>query len=85
MNADTFIYVGPTIDGVAMRNTVYTRPARLLEEAIADAPYLRGLCIPISRLSEAMEQIRRHNGAYYTLYRRAQMETASLTRAAQLR
>ncbi len=65
------IYVGPTIVGVAAKNTVYDEIPEALQTAISNAPYLGGLCIPISELSRAMIQIKNHNGAIYTLYKRA--------------
>ena len=65
------VYVGPTIVGVAARNTVYDEIPEALQTAIKDAPFLAGLCLPISGLSVAMCQIRNGSGAIYTLYKNA--------------
>lgn len=65
------IYVGPSILGVATRNTVYDGVPDTLQTAINAAPYLAGLCIPLESLPEAMAQIRAKSGAFYTLYTKA--------------
>lgn len=65
------VYVGPTIIGVATRNTVYDTIPESLQTAIQSAPYLGNLCIPISNLADAMAQIRNKSGAIYTLYKKA--------------
>lgn len=70
------VYVGPTIIGVATRNTVYDGIPKSLQTAIQTAPYLAGLCVPLSRLSDAMNQIRSENGAIYTLYKKALTNSA---------
>ncbi len=65
------IYVGPSIIGVATRNTVYDGIPNTLQTAIETAPFLAGLCIPLETLPEAMAQIRAKSGAFYTLYNKA--------------
>lgn len=65
------IYVGPTIPGVATRNTTYSEQPESLKEAAKAAPFLNSLCIPVRNLTKAMEQIRKKEGAYYTLYMKA--------------
>ena len=66
------VYVGPTIPGVANRNTAYDdTPPEALQAAIRNAPYLGNLVVPISDLADAMAQIRNRNGAIYTLYKKA--------------
>ena len=47
------VYVGPTITGVATRNSVYEELPEALAGAIKANPYLGGLCVPIGRLSGA--------------------------------
>lgn len=69
-----FVWVGPSITGVATRNTVYEKRPEALEKAIENAPYIAGLCVPITRLSEAMTQINRKQGGFYTLYQRVSAE-----------
>lgn len=65
------VYVGPTIPGVATRNTTYSEMPESLKEAAKAAPYLKGLCIPVNTLAVAMSQIRNKEGAFYTLYNKA--------------
>ena len=65
------VYVGPTIIGVATRNTVYDRIPESLQTAIRDAPYLGNLCVPVSDLADALKQIRHKSGAIYTMYKKA--------------
>lgn len=75
-----FIYVGPTIETVAIRNTVYAECTWMLESAIRIRPYLAGLCIPISQLAEAMKQIQKGEGYFYTLYSRAEREARKIAK-----
>lgn len=77
-----FVYVGPSILGVAVRNTVYTERPRGLEAAIKARPYLAGLCVPVSRLATAMQQISRGEGGVNTLYQRALAESAEIQKGA---
>ena len=66
------VYVGPTIPGVANRNTIYDdTPPEALQMAIQNAPYIGNLVVPISDLADAMAQIRNKSGAIYTMYKRA--------------
>lgn len=65
------VYVGPTIVGVATRNTVYSEIPESLQTAIQETPFLGNLCVPISALADAMEQIRHRKGAIYTMYKKA--------------
>lgn len=72
------IYVGPTIVGVATRNTVYEELPEALRKAIQLNPYLSGLCVPIPRLAGAMGQIDRKQGSIYTLYTKALADSAKI-------
>lgn len=74
--AKKFVYVGPTIVGVATRNTVYGEMPKALAAAIAARPYLTGLCVPVSGLAKALAQIDRQQGRVYTLYQTALAESA---------
>ena len=65
------VYVGPTILGVATRNTVYEEVPASLEAAAESAPYLLSLCVPINGLADAMKQISQKTGSIYTFYRKA--------------
>ena len=72
------IYVGPTITGVAVRNSVYGALPESLEKAIQAKPYLGGLCVPITKLAGAMDQIDRQKGGIYTLYKKALEDSAAI-------
>lgn len=63
------MYVGPTIAGVATRNTVYDEvPAGLRENA---SPFLLNLFVPLSDVRDAMEQINTKKGPIWTFYNKA--------------
>jgi hypothetical protein len=66
------VYVGPTIIGLATRNTTYSEIPQELREAAKEAPYLLSLCVPIGRLPVALDQIRKQQGGIYTFYQKAQ-------------
>lgn len=66
------VYVGPTIPGVANRNTFYDdTPSEPLQAAVRETPFLGNLIVPISGLSDALTQIRTQKGAIYTIYKKA--------------
>lgn len=65
------MYIGPTILGVATRNTMYPAIPGNIMEAAKTAPYIASLCVPISEIAPAMEQIRKKEGAYWTFYNMA--------------
>ena len=48
------VYVGPTIIGVATRNTTYEELPKPLKAAIRQFPYLGNLCVPVSGLAGAL-------------------------------
>lgn len=64
----TVVYVGPTILGVATRNTTYSSVPVSILEAAETAPFLVSLCAPVSDVAEATRQIREKSGAYWTFY-----------------
>ena len=72
------IYVGPTITGVATRNSVYGELPEALNRAIKANPYLGGLCVSIAKLAGAMDQIDRQKGRIYTLYKKALEDSANI-------
>lgn len=72
------MYVGPTIDAVAARNTTYEKLPEALETAIQKRPYLAGLCVPIPNLAKALRQIENQQGGVYTLYKKAESEKAAI-------
>lgn len=77
-----FMYVGPTITGVATRNTVYQETPVALADAIKARPYLSGLCIPMKSLATAMGQLNRKQGGVYNLYQKALAESAEIQKGA---
>lgn len=76
------IYIGPTLDGIAIRNTVYEELPKPLAAAIKKTPYLSGLCIPVSGLASAMKQMNSKSGTTYKLYTKALKERAEITKGA---
>lgn len=76
------IYIGPTIDGVAIKNTVYDEPPQTLTAAMKKWPYLSGLYIPISDYAKAERQINSRNGATYQFYTMALKDRAEIMKGA---
>lgn len=65
------IYVGPTILGIAARNTVFETIPESLSSNFESYPCLRNLCVSLDQLSEALMQIRTKEGAFYTFFKTA--------------
>ncbi len=76
-------YSGPTITGVATRNTIYDGTPEPLAAAIRAAPYIAGLCLPLSGMADALSQIERKQGGIYNLYTKAVRESESIRAAVQ--
>jgi len=76
------MYVGPTLDGIAARNTVYEELPEALEAAIERRPWMSGLCISLLGLSKALRQIDAKQGGVYTLYAKAESEKAAILKGA---
>jgi len=72
------VYVGPTILGVAVRNTVYDGLPEELKKAAEALPYLAGLCIPFSGLGKALDQIQQQKGSSYRLFCMAQADSGKI-------
>ena len=77
-----FMYVGPTIVGVATRNTTYEEAPAPLAAAIQTRPYLASLCVPLDQLSVAMTQMNKRQGGVFTLYKKALAESAEIQKGA---
>lgn len=77
-----FMYIGPTITGVATRNTTYDEAPEPLTAAIKARPYLASLCIPLDRLAPAMNQMNKRQGGVFTLYKKALAESAEIQKGA---
>lgn len=73
----TVVYIGPSLRGVADRNTIYNNglPKELTGE-IEKKPSLANLLVPLPQLAEAMKQINTRQGAYYAFYQKALQEGA---------
>lgn len=67
-------YAGPTLVGVATRNTVYAELPAALAAAAQARPYLLSLCVHLAGMGEALKQIQAQKGAYYTLFNKALAE-----------
>ena len=76
------IYVGPTITGVATRNTVYDGMPEALARAAKTRPYLSGLCVPLSKMADALGQISKQQGSAYTLFNKALEDSAAIQKGA---
>ena len=85
MNDARIFYAGPTITGVATRNTVYDGTPEPLAEAIRAAPYLAGLCLSAPQVPVALSQSERRQGGIYQLYAKAVRESENIRAAIQER
>lgn len=65
------VYIGPTMYGIATRNTVYSEIPAALSAEFDSRPFLQDLCISVQELPKALKQIQEKRGAYYTLYQKA--------------
>lgn len=66
------IYVGPTIPGVAIRNTVFEgRIPVPLQEIVKAEPYFSNLFIDIGKYPDAELMILRKKGYIYDAYKKA--------------
>lgn len=72
--AQKTVYIGPTITGLAARNTVYDELPEAMNKVTAALPYMAGLCIPFSQLGNALTNIQRQSGHSYRLFCKAQAD-----------
>lgn len=68
---EAMMYVGPTIPGVAIQNTVYAEIPEALEEAQKECPEMGNLYLPIMKYAMAEQMIRKKYGYIYTAYKKA--------------
>ncbi len=66
-----FMYVGPTIPGVAIQNRVYTEAPEALNEVKKAVPEFANLCIPVIQYANAERMIRERKGYIYSAYTKA--------------
>ena len=69
---ENIMYVGPSIPGVAVQNTVYTEIPEGAVEAIKSCPAIRNLFVEIRAYSKAEEMIRTRSGHIYAAFERAE-------------
>ncbi|MCD8294679.1 MAG: hypothetical protein LUE27_05525 [Clostridia bacterium] len=70
---ETLVYVGPTVVGVAQRNTFFTNGVtRALQDAMDKEPAFRSLVIPLSKLVAAQNDISNKRGSTYVFFKKAQ-------------
>ena len=71
-HTEPVVYVGPTVPGVATRNTVFNNGlTQELKDAQDKEPAFKGLVVPVSSLATATNDIASKRGATYTFYERA--------------
>lgn len=68
---EPMMYVGPTIPGVAVQNTVYTEKPEALEKAQKECPEFGNLYLPIMEYAMAEQMIRKKTGYIYTAFNKA--------------
>lgn len=66
------IYIGPTIEGVAIQNVVYNNGMpESAKEAIKEEAVLSALFIPLEQYSKGMAMLTGHKGYAYEAYVKA--------------
>ncbi len=65
------LYVGPTINGIAITGTVYSDIPDAAKEAKADVPMILNLFIPVKEYAKAERMIDERKGYIYSAYKQA--------------
>lgn len=68
---EKLMYVGPTIPGLAIQNTVYTEIPKAAAEAFKKEPQMRNLFVPILRYPAAEKSMRKGKGIIFRAYNKA--------------
>ena len=68
---EPLMYVGPTIPGIAIQNTVYEPIPEAAMEAAKGLPVFLDLFIPIMKYPDAELQIRKKTGRLYSAFTKA--------------
>lgn len=68
---EKLMYVGPTIPGIAIQNTVYTEIPKSAAEAFKEEPQMRNLFVPILKYPAAEESLRKGKGYIFSAYSKA--------------
>nr|DAH03583.1 MAG TPA: hypothetical protein [Caudoviricetes sp.] len=72
LKANTVVYIGPTINGVAIENTTFNNGiSPELQAAIKRCPAIGNLCIPVRELSGALKQLSSQKGSVFEMYKAA--------------
>lgn len=70
--AETLVYVGPSILGVAYHNTVFNNGVpQELQTAMDEEPAFKNLLVPIGQLAAVGSDIANKRGAVYIFYEKA--------------
>lgn len=70
--AETLVYVGPSILGVAYHNTVFNNGVpQELQTAMDEEPAFKNLLVPIGQLAAVGSDIANKRGAAYIFYEKA--------------
>lgn len=69
--AEPLMYVGPTLQGIAIQNRVYTEIPEGAAEAIAKDPELGNLFIPVLEYPKANKMLREKSGYIFSAYAKA--------------
>lgn len=66
---EPMMYIGPTIKGVVVKNTIYNSglPKALVEEG-DKLPVIKSLIVPVSKVAEARKNLRNTNSAIGICY-----------------
>ena len=68
---EPMMYVGPTVPGVAIQNTVYTEKPEGLKEAQKECPEFGNLYLSIGKYAMAEKMIRAGEGYVHEAYKKA--------------
>lgn len=68
---ETVLYVGPTINGIAITGTVYSSIPEAAKAARESAPMILNLFIPVREYGAAERMIREKKGYVYSAYEEA--------------
>lgn len=68
---ENLMYVGPTIPGIGIQNTVYTEIPAAAMEVCKEVPEMRNLFIPIIKYPAAEQMLRTGKGYIFSAYKKA--------------
>lgn len=70
---ENLIYMGPSFAGIVLKNTVFSQgfPPKM-EELIKKYPFISGLCVPVSQLSQSHKELKQPGSTLNVLYEMAE-------------